>query len=49
MALVKLNNGLHFIGDIIEDRGSVLVIKDILLLSRPIRIIEKKNIRSIED
>ncbi len=49
MALVKLHNGLHFIGDVIEDRGSVLVIKDISLLSRPVRIIEKKNILSIDE
>lgn len=49
MPLIKLVNGLCYMGDIIEDRGSILVIKDISFISRPIRIISKKNILSIDN
>jgi hypothetical protein len=48
MPIIKLFNGKEFVGDIIEDRDSVLVLEDFSHFSRPKRVIPKGDIFSID-
>lgn len=48
MSVVKLFNGEEFTGNIIEDRDSVLVLEDFSDFSSSKKIIQKRDIFSID-